>query len=267
MNNTILKATSILRLLASHSSGMTLTELSNALSIPKSSVFDIVHTLEHVGYLEVSNDRLHTYRLGLEAFRIGYSYLDGTSLDSVARPQLTDLCHRSGETVFMALRSGKSNFVYVMKFLSGSDLQTVFSVGAVRHLLSAALGKAILAALPNDQVLDAVTEDMYRTCSIPSIHDSTSLLAFLDNARKKGYVTDETSENSHMAIPVAAPILDVDNHVLGAISIVAMSLHISEDRLQALGHMVSEAALKISHNLGYMENNLYIHAEKNSQVI
>ena len=48
MNNTILKATSILRLLASHSSGMTLTELSNALSIPKSSVFDIVHTLEHV---------------------------------------------------------------------------------------------------------------------------------------------------------------------------------------------------------------------------
>ena len=264
MNNTILKATSILRLLACHSDGMTLTELSNALSIPKSSVFDIVHTLEHVGYLEVCNERLHTYRLGLEAFRIGYAYLDGTSLDSVARPQLTDLCHRSGETVFMAVRSGKSNFVYVMKILSDSDLQTVFSVGAVRHLLSAALGKAILAALPNDQVLDSVTDEMYRSCSIPTIHDSTSLLEFLDSARKKGYVADATSENSHSAIPVAAPILDVDNHVLGAISIVAMSLHVSEERLQTLGAMVHDTALKISHSLGYMGNDLYMLSRKDA---
>lgn len=264
MNNTILKATSILRLLACHSSGMTLTELSNTLSIPKSSVFDIVHTLEHVGYLEVSNDRLHTYRLGLEAFRIGYAYLDGTSLDSVARPQLTDLCHRSGETVFMAVRSGKSNFVYVMKILSDSDLQTVFSVGAVRHLLSAALGKAILAALPNDQALDAVTDEMYQSCSIPAIHDAASLLEFLDSARKKGYVADATSENSHSAIPVAAPILDVDNHVLGAISIVAMSLHVSDERLQTLGTMVRDTALKISHSLGYMGNDLYMLSRRSS---
>lgn len=266
MNNTILKAADVLRLLASHSSGMTLTEISSSLSIPKSSVFDIVHTLKHIGYLEVGSDRLHTYRLGLEAFRIGYAYLDGTSLDSVARPQLTELCHRSGETVFMAVRSGKSNFVYVMKFLSDSELQTVYSVGAVRHLLSAALGKAILAALPDDQVLDAVTEEMYRSCSIPSIHDPASLLAFLGDARKKGYVTDETSENSHSVIPVAAPVLDVDGRVLGAISIVAMTLHTSGDRLQTLGGMVRDTALNISHSLGYMGNDLYALAKENAPV-
>ena len=79
-------------------------------------------------------------------------------------------------------------------------------------------------------------------------------------------MTDETSENSHSVIPVAAPVLDVDGRVLGAISIVAMTLHTSGDRLQTLGGMVRDTALNISHSLGYMGNDLYALAKKNAPV-
>ncbi|MBQ2751441.1 MAG: hypothetical protein IJF25_02605, partial [Oscillospiraceae bacterium] len=151
----------------------------------------------------------------------------------------------------------KHDFVYIMKFLSDAEFQTAYSVGSVRHLLSTALGKAILAALPDDQALASVTPQMYSDCSIPDIYDSISLLSFLNNARRMGYVVDATSENSHAALPVAAPILDIDNQVVGSISIVARADRSPEERIKKLGKLIESAALRISNGLGYMKDDLY----------
>ncbi len=246
-----------MRLLSSNGDGMTLTEISAMLALPKSSVFDIVHTLTEEGFLECPDPRRKTYRIGPELFRIGHSYLAGASLDSIARPILTELNRQVNETVFLALRSGKHDFVYIMKFLSDAEFQTAYSVGSVRHLLSTALGKAILAALPDDQALAAVTPEMYSDCSIPDIYDSISLLSFLNKSRSMGFVVDATSENSHAALPVAAPILDIDNQVVGAASIVARADRSTEERIHRLGKLVESAALRISNGLGYMKNDLY----------
>ena len=263
MNNTLIRTTSILRLLAQHPQGLTITEICKTLGLAKSTVFDIVHTLETERYLEPSSSRPFAFRIGLDAFRIGHSYLEGTNLDSVARPILQDLNRTVNETVFLAMRSGPSHFVYTMKFLSDAEFQTIYSVGAVRHLLSTALGKAILAALPNNQVLNCVTPEMYTDCSIPAIYDETSLLAFLDMSRKQGYVVDDTSENSHPARPVAAPVLDANNQVIGSISIVAMTAHASDDRVRELGLLAQSTALQISNGLGYMKSSLYAGANSN----
>jgi len=260
MNNTIIRTTSVLRLLAQHPDGLTITEICKSLGLAKSTVFDIVHTLEAEKYLEPSPSRPFAFRIGLDAFRIGYAYLQGANLDSVARPILQELNRMVNETIFLAIRSGPSHFVYTMKFLSDAEFQTIYSVGAVRHLLSTALGKAILAALPNDQALICVTPEMYADCSIPAIYDEASLLTFLDMSRKQGYVIDDTSENSHPARPVAAPLLDANNQVIGSISIVAMTAHTSDERVQELGRLAQSTALRISKGLGYMKDDLYAFA-------
>ena len=260
MNNTIIRTSSVLRLLSQHPDGLTITEICKALSLPKSTVFDIVHTLEAEKYLESSSARPFAFRIGLDAFRIGYTYLKGANLDSIARPVLQELNRKVNETVFLAMRSGPSHFVYTMQFLSDAEFQTIYSVGAVRHLLSTALGKAILAALPNEQARNCVTPEMYANCSIPAIYDDASLLSFLEISRKQGYVIDDTSENSHPARPVAAPLLDANNQVIGSISIVAMTAHTSDDRIRELGQLAQSTALRISNGLGYMKDDLYAFA-------
>lgn len=262
MNNTISKGVLIVKLLSANAEGLSITEISKTLDLPKSTVFDIVHTLEEYKILEPSRERPFAYQIGLELFRLGYSYMNKTSLDSVARPILEHLSQDINETVFMALRSGKNNIVYIMKFLSNSELQTISAVGSVRHLLSVALGKAILAALPDNEALDSVTDEMYRTCSIPEIYDRESLISFLDIVRERGYVIDSTAENSHFVRPVAAPILDLDNHVLGAVSIVAISEFKTEAQIHEYGKAIEKAALEISHRLGYQCNDLYAAARK-----
>ncbi|MBS7175266.1 MAG: helix-turn-helix domain-containing protein, partial [Clostridiales bacterium] len=60
----------ILELLEHVSNGLSLKEISEALKVPKSSLFPILHTLLERGYLcSESNGR--GYRLGSMAFQLG----------------------------------------------------------------------------------------------------------------------------------------------------------------------------------------------------
>lgn len=257
MNNTVVKTYEILRLIAAEKKGLTLAQIVKALDLPKSTVFNIVHTLEELGMLSLTQDAVPVYRLGIESLRIGLAYLGETSLDSAARPVLSQLCRDTGETVFLSVRSGKTDLVYVMKFLSDSEYQTTYSVGDVRPLLSLAMGKAMLAALPDEEIADIITPEMFAASSIPEIHDQPSLMAYLRRTRELGYAIDLTSENIQLASPVAAPVLDMDGKLAGAISIVIMRSPNDPERIRQLGQKVNAAALRISAGLGYLKTSLF----------
>ena len=257
MNNTVVKSYEILKLISQHKNGLTLAQIVKSLELPKSTVFNIVHTLEELGMLQLAGDNVPVYQLGIESLKIGLSYLSGSSLDTVARPVLSRLCHETNETAFLSVRSGAADLVYVMKFLSDSEYQTKYSIGDVRPLLSLAMGKAMLSAMSDEEIRSIITPEMFSTCSIPSITDIDSLLEYIHDTQRIGYAIDATEENVHFASPVAAPVLDINNHLVGAISIVIMHDPGNKERVQSLGKMVNAAALEISRGMGYMHNDLY----------
>ena len=257
MNNTVIKSYDILKLISQHSDGLTLSQIVKALELPKSSVFNIVHTLEELGMLRITEGPVPAYQIGIETLKLGLSYLSGSSLDTVARPILSKLCHDTNETTFLSVRSGKADLVYVMKFLSDSEYQTKYSVGDVRPFLSLAMGKAMLAAMSDQEIRSVITPDMFSSCSIPSITDMDSLLQYIHHTRRLGYALDATDENAYFASPVAAPVLDINNDVVGAISIVIMKEPTDKERVHTLGQRVNAAALEISRGLGYLRGALY----------
>lgn len=257
MNNTVIKTLDILNLLSVHTEALSLSQISRLLDIPKSTAFDILHTLESRNFVTMSDSRLHLYRLGAETFRIGYAYLQETGLDSIARPILSELRTATDETVFLASYTGGQSMTYTMKFLSSSEYQAVFNTGDSRPLLSFALGKAVLSAYEDERVFRIMNGYDYRQCSVSTITDFESLIAFLRAARQRGYVVDSTQENIQLASPVAAPLLDAGNHVIGAISIVVMNNPDSPARVREMGELVSRTALDISRGLGYQGKSLF----------
>ena len=257
MNNTVIKTTKILKLIARNSQGLTLAQIVRELGYPKSTVFNIIHTLQEEGMLSTTGELVPVYRLGVEALQVGLSYLRQTSLDAAARPVLSRLCSQTNETVFLSVRSGSADLVYVMKYLSDSESQTVSSIGTVRPLLSVAMGKAMLCALSDAQVAAEVTPAMLSACSLPELRNMDSLLAWLREARKAGFVTEDTSENPHYATTVAAPVLEVGGQLAGAVSVVIMHDPRDSGRIRAMGEMVKAAAMEISRGLGYSGENLY----------
>lgn len=257
MNNTVMKTYEIIKLISKNKEGLTLAQIVKALELPKSTVFNIVRSLVSLEILDATNGPSPVYRLGIETFRIGLSYINGTTLDSVARPLLSGLCREINETVFMSIPSGKTDLVYIMKYHSDSEFQTISSVGTVRPLLSVAMGKAMLSAMPDEEILQTIPEEMFAQCSIPSITDYASLLEFIHHTRRLGYVLETTEENPQFASPVAAPVLDMNNQIVGAVSIVIMRDLGNPQRIELLGQRVNAVALNISKAMGYLQDDLY----------
>lgn len=264
MNNTVLKTFEILQLISKHKEGLTLTQIVKSLNFPKSTVFNIVHSLVALEMLSTTNTSTPVYRLGIEAFKIGLSYINNTSLDSIARPILSSLCHELNETVFMSVRSGHTDLVYIMKYLSDAEYQTISSVGTVRSMLSVSMGKAMLATMPDDEIIRIIPQEMFTECSIPTITDHHSLLEYIHQTRQLGYAMESTAENPQLASPVAAPVLDINGKLVGAISIVIMHDPLNMQRVHELGQKTNATALKISKNLGYMCDDLFSQFHKKS---
>lgn len=251
MNNTVIKTVEILKLISANEDGMTLSQIVKDLALPKTTVFNILHTLVAMDMLSMVDGPIPVYRLGIESLKVGLSYLNSNSLDSAARPILSRLSLETNETTFMSVRSGEANAIYVMKCMSGSDYQTVYSVGAVRNMLSIAMGKAMLATMSDEEVRSIIQPEMFLVCNLASIYDMDTLLDFLHKTRELGYVVDATSENPMFASSAAAPIRNLDGELVAAISIVIMHDPTNMARVHELGKKTAAAALEISRALGF----------------
>lgn len=136
----------ILELLTEYSEGLTIKEVSDKLSIPQSSTFNLIHTLFSDGYL--INVDSSKYKLGPKLIRIGSTALESFDLESDSRPHLNELMNSVGETVFMA-RISNEELIYIAKVKSNRSVTTSADIGSSRPLYCTGLGKAFLAFLPD----------------------------------------------------------------------------------------------------------------------
>src|SRR5438270_7437279 len=93
---------SILELLPRTRGGLTLSQLTRHLGIPKSSVYCLLRTLEAAGYV-CRDPATSKYRLSLRVCALAHMALNGIGLRELARPSLRRLAETTQLTVHMAL--------------------------------------------------------------------------------------------------------------------------------------------------------------------
>ncbi len=94
----------LLELLAERTGGLTLTEMTEALAVPKNTVFRIATTLVLRGYAERTRPRRATG--SREACSARHHALGGEDLVRLAAPVLARLRDESGETALLGTLSG-----------------------------------------------------------------------------------------------------------------------------------------------------------------
>lgn len=250
MNKPLAKAIRILKLLSDSDKGLTISEIAEQLSLPKTSVFDIAHTFADEGLLIVSEDT-HRYMLGPELCRLGMKYLHTHPLVDLARVYLEKLHEAYDQTtIFMTVREG-NRMVYVMKINSSAAVQLTATVGSSSEILSTGLGKAALAAMPDEQIASLLTQDDFTFSNQPAIHDMDTLMDYLNRAREKGYVMDQGIDDFFRLNCVAVPILNGQGKLLAAFSVVGLQETIPEDEWSEIGRAAADIALEISALQGY----------------
>lgn len=191
------------------------TQLAEEVSMSKSTVHHHLQTMEHYGF--VVNEE-GTYRIGLRLLDYGIQARSKMQIFEIARPELQDLAERTDElTHLLVPEHGRGVLLYRSK--GDQAIRAITHAGERVYLHQTALGKAVLAHLPDEQV-----EEIIDVHGLPASTDNTitsreRLHDELDEVRENGYALDKAEWNDRLWC-VAAPILE-DDRAIGAISVSA----------------------------------------------
>jgi DNA-binding IclR family transcriptional regulator len=206
------KALDILDMLR-NTSGATQTDISAALKLPKPTVFRIVRTLEHRGYLERSADA--RYRLSSKLRACQDPSLD--HLLAVSRPVMERLVQAHTETVNLGVLDG-GEIVVVQAIESPHGVRMSSKAGNRRYIHSTALGKVLIAWLTPEHVLRLLRLKGLPRLSPRTLTSEKAVLKELGRVRKLGYAEDY-EENELGGRCVAVPIRDGSGRVIAALSV------------------------------------------------
>ncbi len=124
-------------------------EISSRTGIPKPTVSRLTYTLTKLGYLQYS-DRMERYQLGTGVLALGYSSLASMGLRQTARPLMQELADFSGASVSLGSRD-RLSVVYLEHCQGGHALTLRLQVGSRVPVATTGIGRALLAALPQDE--------------------------------------------------------------------------------------------------------------------
>ena len=248
LNRTLLRAIDILELLSKSKEGYTLAQLSSMLDSPKSSIFDIMKTLVYKNMvIEVNQSGITKYKIGLQSFLIGSSYLNDTDIVNIAKNDLIDLANRMQATTFMSILDDDM-VTYLYKYESEKTIITTANIGSRRSIHSSALGKVMVAFGTDEDLKRAIQRTDFVAYTEYTITSVEKYLDQLKEVRIKGYAKSDR-EDTLQQVAAAAPIRNHDGKVIAAISCVGF--YESQIDLDDLGLVVKDVADKISVKLGY----------------
>nr|MBQ4320286.1 IclR family transcriptional regulator [Clostridia bacterium] len=254
MNNSARRVLEMLELFSETPQPLTVTDISNILGYPKTSVFDIVNILHDRGFIRRTDDRAKTYVLGVRAYQVGMAYLSQTDLYSIAHPVLSDIRDKLGETCYLAVEE-KGSIIYLDKLESSSPIRASCNIGSKNLMYLTGLGKAILAAWTDERVRDICREPF--ECRTPNtVKNVDELLFELQNIREQGFSIDNGEDNIYIRC-IAAPILGANAQAKAAISISMPENRFTDEMLDNAAREITDAALYISRQLGYRGTSLF----------
>jgi len=238
---------SILECLANAEGGLTLTDISNRTDLPPSTAHRLLSTLERGGYVYQSGE-LGRWYVGLASFTVGSSFLASRDWVAQSHPSMRRLMEQSGETANLAILDG-TEAVFIDQVQCRETMRTIVRLGSRVPLHASGVGKALFAALPDEQI-----EAILKVKGLPRISENTitapeTMWASLRVIRQRGYSFDD-EEHLVGTRCVASPIYDEHGEALGAISIAGPVSRLPDTRIRQLGTMVAHVAEDITSKVG-----------------
>jgi DNA-binding IclR family transcriptional regulator len=226
--------------------GIRLSDARDQLEVGQSTAHRLMAMLVYHGFA-IQDPRTRVYRAGPVLFDIGLSVIGNLDIRSVAHPVLKELAAVTGETVHLGVLEGSD-----IRFLDAVESELALRVsGRVGLRLPAhatSLGKAILAALTDDQVRALYPFESLPIVTARTISRRSDLLAELNRTRSRGYARNaEESEAGVSSTGVA--ILHPVRGPLGAVTIAAPLTRLEPAKVERHANLLMEASRDIAARL------------------
>ncbi|OYO16461.1 IclR family transcriptional regulator [Enemella evansiae] len=168
--------------------GVTLSEIADALTLPRSSAHGLLRTMVSADWLRL--DEGGRYRLGVRAWLVGRSAGAYAGMLDPVRGVLARATAATGETCqFVALDGTDS--VYLAISESPHPMRLFSHEGSRLRAHATAVGRAMLSALPAVELDDLLTGLAPERFTEHTVTDPAALRALVDRARSDGYATEQ----------------------------------------------------------------------------
>lgn len=241
------KIAAILDLLAASPIELGLTQIAAQTGLNKATTHRLLTTLLRHEYVE-EGAAPGSYRLGLHLFKLGTAVQRRLDLRQRALPIMRQLAEATEETVSLSILQGDD--ALCIERVEGKHVQLLaMRVGTTLPLYAGAASRTLLASLPAERIDAMLRGELHPLTRYTEIQPAR-LREIVTQVRQHGYAISDEDVTLGVAA-ISAPICDIDDQVLGALSISGSSRRLTRDRMPILVTQVTTGAARISRAMGH----------------
>jgi IclR family pca regulon transcriptional regulator len=202
----------------------TISQISERTLLARPTVLRLLLTLEELGYVR-SQDNM--YSLTPKVVDLGMAYISALGLYGVAKPHMELLSKQVDQTVSLAELDG-SDIVYTGRVEVPKIVSVGVTVGARLPSASTALGRVLLAAIPDSELPDVLSTPTMSMYYPRTNFTAEQLRPRLERVRANGWA--ESDEDLQYGVhAIAAPIRSEELSVVAAIGIGVHTSEVTKD--------------------------------------
>ncbi len=222
----------------------TVSQISSALSLSKSTTYAILKTLQ--GGFVVYDDATKYYRLGVELLRLGEAAAHQLEHVTPVKPTLRSLVDETNLTGILAQRVS-DHLVVVHKEEGRSEIRATMSLGQVVPPGVGAMGKVFAAFAQPER--GSGHGGPIRVGGVES-SDGRRSIAVLEKVRKLGYAASR--EEYRLGVnAVAAPIFDHRGRLALVLCLIGLAASMPAEKIASYGELLRNRCAETSRIFGH----------------
>lgn len=208
----------LLALLAARRGGLTLSEASDALDVPKSTLLASMKALVTDGFL-ISEGGF--YNLGPATYRLAGGILASWSMPDLVRPYVRGLAEATRESVGFGIVDWEiGQVIYTDGVNSSQPVHYSMRAGLRAPLYASAAGRILLAYSPEARRAEYLARMPFKALTEATLTTADRLNENLATVRELGYCAS-FGELLKDTAAIAVPVFDPGNEIVGALMVAA----------------------------------------------
>lgn len=202
LNKTVVNVFKILDAINSSRESIGVSELTRQTDLPKTTVFRLLTTLEHLG--TVHSNSAQQYILGPKLLEYSNGASNQSSLVQLAKPYMKDYVSQYHENINIGILY--DNQVLYLDSEEGDHFSLQVNLLPVAPLYCSSMGKLFLSKFTDDELTSYLKNTELKKRTINTINDPSNLIAELKEIQKKK-ISYDNEEYEYGLTCIATPII------------------------------------------------------------
>jgi DNA-binding IclR family transcriptional regulator len=237
------KCFSILELMSEAQRPFGFNEMVKKLGLNKSTVFNILHTLNDLDVLEKGTDG--RFRLGPRLFMLGNAAAGGSELIQTVHPYLETINHEFKLSSFFGILS-EQNVIIMDKADRAHMIKISSEIGMKIPIFAGVAGKVLLSQLPEKEIEDILSKNSPKRYTTKTIIDKDAYRKEIIRVKKNGIAYD-MEEYIEGLIGIAVPLNTRRDDLQSAIWAVGLKQEFREDVMERFSKFLKGIAKEINY--------------------